>query len=254
MYKDNKPKKRGLKMTCIKLDDVFLTFVNNYVKHKKFRLPTDIFSEIETIRNEYPAFFDPELEKNASSQIYWSESDYSRGGMDVLSEEEIKDLDKNIIVKERVMHSIGEFRRFLLENPIRIFYSKLDGPEHQKLSNKFFANRHAVAEILKHRFSSYEGHSLYVENDDFEKAIKQYFVEERDALSSEEGFVKKDKLAYCMYRLFGKLECKGILDKFPDDSSYGEQGEVANYLQAVYDVSPSLIARNLLPALKTLKK
>ena len=60
-------------MTCIKLDDVFLKFVNNYVKHKKFRLPKDIFSEIETIRNEYPAFFNPELEKNASIPLAYEE-------------------------------------------------------------------------------------------------------------------------------------------------------------------------------------
>ena len=60
-------------------------------------------------------------------------------------------------------------------------------------------------------------------------------------------------MAYCMYKLFGAFEYKEILEQFPKDEAYAEQGDVSTYLQNAYDVSASFVVRNLLPSLKSLK-
>ena len=248
-------------MVCVKCDDAFLIFVNVYVKYKKFRLCCEIFDDIEMtkkeqdkIKKEHINLSKEDKDCNMAGQIYGSDKDLSLMSMDLLSAKAIREADQKILIQERVMNAIAEFRRFMLESAIKVFYSSLGGPEHQKPSSILFSNRHFVLELVQNRFASYLDNTVYVESDEFEKAIKLYFGEPKEPPLSEEDFLKRDKNAYCMHVLFGLFKFRDLLEIFPKEESYDDDGDVSQYLQTAYGVNATFANRSILLSLRLLRQ
>ena len=135
-------------MNYLRLDDAFLKFVNIYVKEEKFRKPPDIFRAIEKIRADPLGTCLETTRYEGEGRIYWNESDYIKCDREFISKEDAYTIDKTIVSSERIMNSVNEFRRFLLEHPVPIIYSKEQESDRQILSNKLFATYHSFVEIL----------------------------------------------------------------------------------------------------------
>lgn len=247
-----KPLSERLKMTRCRLDDAFLKFANAYIKYKVFDMPGEIFHAIEKVKKEHPLCADG-WDNNTMGQIFWDNESWTRACMDVVSEERMCDMTKDILIQESLLSSIGAFRRLLLEHPLQVFYTKKDGSEVKKLARELFSSRYCFSDILAERFGQYQGHPLYIDLEAFNQAIDKAFMSERESIVAENEDLKRDKNAYCMHVLFGLSKYKEILDKFPDDKSYTEDGEVVEYLKKVYGISQYNAARMILPSLKTLK-
>jgi hypothetical protein len=240
------------------LDDAFLKFVNIYVKDGKFRRPSDIFDEIEIIKNKQASILSERAESKPAEQIYWDENEALNHARGFITIEEAFEKNKRIVFEERLINAPNEFRRFLLEYPIMIYYPKEGG--HQVLSSQLFSTCDSYKKILKQKFFDYEGRSLHLREDDLNKALRGFFkiediivvVPEKE-YRSKKDFLKQDKNAYCMHLLFGNFKYEEIFDRFPNDESYSEEGEVSEYLKQEYEIVQSFISRTILPTLKSLK-
>jgi hypothetical protein len=116
------------------MDDIFLKFVNVYIKQKKFGTPPEIFYEIditkkdqEKFKKDHPSFSKEDPESNMGGQIYWDSDVYVNAERADLFGEDVKGMHRDVVLKEKVLNSIAEFRRFMLEYPLRVFYSLLIG-------------------------------------------------------------------------------------------------------------------------------
>ncbi len=252
--------KETLKMIYVRLDDAFLKFTNAYIKQRKFGTPCEVFCEIDIIRREqetfskdHPVFSKEDLENHMIGQIYWDSDVYLNAERGSLFDEEIRQMHSDIILKEKLLNSIAEFRRFLLEYPMMLFYSREGEKKYQIASQSLFSVHSSVVNLLKSRFCSFHGMVVYVETEAFEDAIKRRFSVDKEEPLSEEWILKADKNAYCTYALFGLFKYRDVFDKFPDVSSYTGEGEVSEYLKKEYGISQYTFERFILPSLKALK-
>ena len=72
---------------------------------------------------EHPSFSKKGPDKNMVGQIYWDSDVYLNAGRGSLFDDEIKRMHADIILKEKLLNSIAEFRRFLLEYPVMLIYA-----------------------------------------------------------------------------------------------------------------------------------
>lgn len=253
--------KESLKMVYARLDDAFLKFVNAYINQRRFRVPSEIFCEIDVTQNEqekfrmeHPSFSKKGPDKNMVGQIYWDSDVYLNAGRGSLLDDEIKRMHADIILKEKLLNSIAEFRRFLLEYPVMVFYSRDGEKGHQMLSQDMFSIHSSVVHLLENRFCFFHGMVVYIEDDAFEEALKKRFADKREKPLSEEDFLKRDKNAYCMHVLFGLFKFRDLLAIFPKEESYEDDGDVSQYLQTAYGVNATFANRSILLSLRLLRQ
>ncbi|CAB4218550.1 hypothetical protein UFOVP1597_25 [uncultured Caudovirales phage] len=249
-----------LKMSYSRMDDIFLKFVNVYIKQKKFGTPPEIFYEIditkkdqEKFKKDHPSFSKEDPESNMGGQIYWDADVYVNAERADLFGEDVKGMHRDVVLKEKVLNSIAEFRRFMLEYPLRVFYSMDGEKKHQMWSQSLFSIRSSVIHLVQTRFCSFHGMAVYVETEAFEDAIKRRFAVEKEDPLSDEEILRSDKNAYCMHALFGLFKYKDVFERFSDGSSYTEDGEVLEYLKKEYGISQYNFGRFILPSLKALR-
>jgi len=246
-------------MAYTRFDDAFLRFVIMYTKEEKFKRPGEVFVSLDKMTADPAGSCGERTRYGEDGRIYWKESDYINRHPDFIPLDDAIRVDRNIVSTERTMNAISEFRRLLLEYPINVLYAKEHESDRHVSSTRFLATYDSFQALLANRLSSYEGHSLYVNEDEFAVVLGlfqgrvRHQMDEINRVANEVERLKRDKMAYCMYKLFGAFEYKEILEQFPKDEAYAEQGDVSTYLQNAYDVSASFVVRNLLPSLKSLK-
>ena len=230
------------------LDDAFVKFANFHVKEPRFKRPSEAFSEIEKLNTNFRK--GAETQNNNQQEIlYWTERevlDY-RGGF--ITEEQACHKNKGFFACTRLMSVLEEFRQFFLLFSIRIFFPK-DGT-HQVQSHQLFATPSCFADVTKNHFESYMGNPLYIETEEFENALVLFFKAEGS--QKDIDILKKDLNSYCMFKLYGCFKFMEILSTFFEESSYGEDGEVSQFVQKEYKVSPTFANRVVLASLKQLR-
>jgi len=245
-------------MNYPRLDEAFLKFVNLYLKEQRFKKPPDIFRAMEKTKTDPLGSCLETTRYQEDGRIYWNENDYIKWDRELISKEDAHLIDKTIVSEERLMNAVNEFRRFLLEYPVLIIYSKEQEGDRQILSNKLFATSHSFMEILNNKFFSYEGHDLYIDGEGLEQAFHLFQggkdpQRESEQRHQEVQVLKADKNAYCAYILFGLFKYKDILEQFPEDKAYAEDGEVCEFLKKEYCLSQYMATRVIVPSLKALK-
>ena len=173
-------------------------------------------------------------------RVYWKESDALDYKNEFISDDEALLKNRDIVNHERILGAPHEFRQFLLLFDVPVFFPK-DG-RHKTSSNKICSTLKGFSDLVENRFESYRGSPLYLETDTFRDAMGNFFN-----LTAPAQYIKN-----FLFDLFGSIACKEVFDKYPDNDSYIERGEVFDHLKETYDLSRNTL-RTILPALKGLK-
>jgi len=235
-------------MTYLQLDDAFVKFANFHVKEQRFKRPSEVFFALEKTN----LLLTTGRESHNTLQqenLYWSEREALDCQSGFISEEEAHQKNEEFFVSTRLISVLEEFRQFLLRFSIRLFFPK-DGT-HQIQSNQIFSTASCFVDVTKNHFESYMGNPLYVEKEVFETSLDLFF--KADGSQKEIDVLKKDQNSYCMFKLYGCFKFMEILSAFFEESSYAEDGEVSQFVQKEYKVSPTFANRVVLASLKQLR-